>query len=139
MTKFQSKRVLVNAPDSEVFGFLSDFRNFKSLMPQQIANWQADEQSCSFTVQGMADLSMRMVSKTPNSSIHIVADGKNPIDYTLDCLIAPGSLQSCYTEIIFDANLNPFLKTIASGPLQNLVNMLADKLSEVFAEGLKQK
>lgn len=139
MTKFQSTRVFVNAPESEVFNFLADFRNFKNLMPPQIAKWNADEHKCSFTVQGMADLSMRIDAKTPNSLIHIVADGKNPIDYTLDCIILPGNLQSCYAEIVFEADLNPFMKMIASGPLQNLVNMLADKLSEVFAAGLEQK
>lgn len=139
MAIFQSNRVLVNATDSEVFAFLSDFRNFKNLMPSQIANWQADEQSCSFSIQGMADFSMRMVSKTPNASIHIVADGKNPVDYSLDCLITPEDDQNCMAEIVFNADLNPFQKMVASGPLQNLVNMLADKLSEIFAAGSKQK
>jgi len=133
MAKFQSERVRVNAPDTEVFSFLADFRNFRDLMPPQIVNWQADEQSCSFTIQGMADMSMRMVSKTPNTSIHIVADGKNPIDYTLNCFIAQGSEDHSFAEIVFDADLNPFLKMVASGPLQNFVNMLAEKLKEIFA------
>lgn len=132
MTKFHSKRVLVNAPDQEVYQFLSDFRNFRELMPPQIIDWQADEDSCSFTIQGMASLAMRIREKVPFQTIHIVAEGKNPIDYTLDCFFEPGEGNLSLVEIVFDADLNPFLKMVASGPLQNLVNMLADKLQEIF-------
>lgn len=132
MAKFQSERVQIDAPEQEVFEFLSDFRNFKELMPPQIVNWQADEQTCSFTIQGMADLSMRMVNKNPWTNIHIAADGKNPIEYTLDCFFEPGGEGKSFAGIVFDAELNPFLSMVASKPLQNLVNMLADKLQEIF-------
>ncbi|MEE4178080.1 MAG: SRPBCC family protein [Bacteroides sp.] len=134
MTKFQSKRVLVNASEQEVYHFLSDFRNFKDLMPPQIVDWQADEDSCSFTIQGMASLSMRMQEKVPFQKIHIKADGQNPIDYSLDCYFEPEEENRSRVEIVFDAELNPFLKMVASGPLQNLVNMLADKLEDIFAK-----
>ncbi len=132
MAKFKSERVQIDASTQQVFEFLSDFRNFKDLMPPQIVNWQADEQSCSFTIQGMADLSMRMANKNPWSNIHIVADGKNPIEYTLDCFFEPGEEGKSFAGIVFDAELNPFLSMVASKPLQNLVNMLADKLQEIF-------
>lgn len=134
MAKFQSERVQIDAPEQQVFEFLSDFRNFKDLMPPQIVNWQADEQSCSFTIQGMADFSMRMVNKNPWSNIHIVAEGDNPIDYTLDCFFEPGDEGKSFAGIVFDAELNPFLSMVASKPLQNLVNMLADKLQEIFSK-----
>ena len=133
MTRFQSKRVLVHAAHQEVYHFLSDFRNFKDLMPPQIVDWQADEDSCSFTIQGMASLAMRIWEKVPFQNIHIAAEGNNPIDYTLDCNLEPGQENSSLVEIVFDAELNPFLKMVASGPLQNLVDMLADKLEEIFS------
>ncbi len=134
MAKFQSERVQLDAPEQEVFEFLSDFRNFKDLMPPQIVNWKADEQSCSFTIPSMADLSMRMVKKIPHRNIHIVAEGNNPIEYTLDCFIEPDIEGKSFAEIVFDAELNPFLSMVASRPLQNLVNMLAKKLLEIFSK-----
>lgn len=133
MTKFHSNKVRVNAPEEKVFEFLSDFRNFKDLMPPQIINWKADEQTCSFTIKGMADLSMRMINKNPFKNIHIAADGKNPINYTLDYFFSSADKEESFVEIVFDAELNPFLKMIASNPLQNLVNMIANKLQEIFA------
>ncbi len=132
MTEFVSDRVDINAPSGKVFDFLSDFTNFEHLMPEQIKNCKADEETCSFTIEGMADLSMRIASKTPNKNIHIVAEGKNPLDYTLDCFLFDKEQDESKVEIVFNADLNPFIKAVASRPLQNFVDMLANKLQEHF-------
>lgn len=132
MTTFESESVEVGRACEEVFSFLSDFRNFEELMPEQIINWNADQDSCSFTIKGMADLSMRIASKNPCSNIHIVSDGKNPVDYTLDYFLSKASDESCKISIVFDADLNPFMKMMAGRPLQNFVNMMGEKLQEIF-------
>lgn len=133
MTEFVSERLVINTSCNEVYSFMSDFTNFEHLMPEQIKNWKADKDSCSFTIEGLADLSMRIASKNPDRNIHIIADGKNPIDYTLDCFFFEMDESSCKVELIFNADLNPFIKSVASRPLQNFVNMLATKLQEHFA------
>lgn len=133
MTEFISEKTRINASAKEVFDFLSDFRNFQHLMPEQIKNWKADQDHCSFTIEGMADLSMRIASKNPHKNIHIVADGKNPIDYTLDVFLFPDDENQCKAELVFNASLNPFIKAMASRPLQNFVEMLVKKLQEHFA------
>ncbi len=133
MTEFISDRLVVNASCNKVYSFLSDFTNFEQLMPDQIKNWKADQDTCSFTIEGLADLSMRIASKNPHKNIHIIADGKNPIDYTLDCFFFENEGDSCKVELVFNAELNPFIKSVASRPLQNFVNMLATKLQEHFA------
>lgn len=132
MTEFVSERVDINATSGKVFDFLGDFTNFEHLMPEQIRNWKADKDTCSFTIEGMADLSMRIAAKTPNKNIHIVAEGKNPLDYTLDCFLFENGKDQSKVEIVFNADLNPFIKAVASRPLQNFVDMLARKLKEYF-------
>lgn len=131
MTEFVSERTTISAKPSEIYNFLNDFTNFEHLMPEQIKNWKADQDQCSFTIEGMADLSMRIASRKPHSNIHIVADGKNPVDYTLDIFIFE-KLPSSEVEIAFIADLNPFVKMMASKPLQNFVDMLAQKLQQHF-------
>lgn len=133
MTQFQSEKKIINAPVQEVFNFLEDFNNFDHLMPEQIKNWKASKDQCSFTIEGLADLSMRIAGRTKNRNISIVADGKNPIDYTLDCFIAEKDENNSLVEIVFNADLNPFIKSVASRPLQNFVDMLANKLEQHFS------
>lgn len=133
MTEFVSERVEINMPTDEVFDFLSDFTNFSSLMPEQIKNWSATENTCSFAIEGLAELNMRIASKSKASNIHIVADGKNPVDYTLDIFLFDAPFNKSKAEIIFNAGLNPFIKAMASKPLQNFVDKLAQKLQEHFS------
>lgn len=132
MTKFESTRLLINTDCETLFAFLSDFRNFEELVPDQVSNWQADELGCSFTIPQMADLSMRIGSKTHCRSIHIVSDGKNPTNFTLDYFFSPVD-DKCEITIVFDVELNPFMKMLASKPLQHFVNLLGEKLQQRYA------
>jgi len=132
MTQFTSKTTKITAKDSEVFNFLSDFRNLKGLMPPQVVNWEASKDTCSFTVQGLASLEMKMESNTPLSNVHVVSFGNNPVEYTLDYNIAIFDSENCTVVVEFNADLNPFVKMVASKPLQNLVDMMTHKLQEVF-------
>ncbi|TVR40302.1 MAG: hypothetical protein EA394_08330 [Bacteroidia bacterium] len=132
MATFQKQDIPVNTNCETVFEFLGDFRNFESLLPDRVTNWKADELTCSFTIQGLSDLSMRIDGKYPCRNIRIVSDGKNPVNYKLDYHFRPAKDQACEVDIVFDVNLNPFLKSIASGPLQHFVDMLAEKLQEKY-------
>lgn len=132
MAKFESEQVVLQAPCGEVFDFLSDFRNLESLMPEQITNWKATEDDCSFTIQGVADLSMEMASRSAGRNIHIVSSGSNPVAYSLDYFFRNKD-NSCEVSVLLEAELNPFLKSIASRPLQSLVSVIAEKLKELYA------
>lgn len=133
MAKFESEQVLLEADAVTVYDFLSDFRNFGDLVPEQVSNWQADDSSCSFTIQGVASLSMCINEKTPYSKIHIVSCGKNPVEYTLDCFIFEEAQGGCSAKLEFNAQLNPFMKAVASRPLQSFVSLMAQKLQQHFS------
>ncbi len=133
MATFKNQNILVNTNCETVFEFLGDFRNFEELVPEQVKNWKADQESCSFTVEGMSDFNMRIDAKYPCRSMRIVSDGKNPATFTLDYFFHEKEPQSCEVSIVFEVSLNPFLKAIASKPLQNFVDMLGSKLQEKYA------
>ena len=133
MAKFEKNNILINADCKTVFDFLADFRNFETLLPEQVKNWQADESSCSFTIEGMADMAMRIDGKYPHRTIHIVSEGKTPVSFKLDYFFRPKEESTCQFSIVFDVDLNPFQKMVASNALKNFVNMLGDKLQERFA------
>jgi len=131
MASYNSDSVLLNAPCEEVYGFLSDFRNLQSLMPEQVTNWQATESECSFTISGLANFSMELDSKAFCRNIHIVSKGDNPVSYSLDYFFRQKDRQ-CEVSVQLDAALSVFLQSVASRPLQNLVNIIAEKLQHTF-------
>jgi len=132
MKNFESEKLIINKSPENIFNFLSNFNNFEKFMPEQIANWQATENSCSFTIQGMADIGMKIQEKIPHTKIIIVPDGKVPFEFELVCSLKNISSDKTETQLFFNADLNPVLSMMASKPLQNFVNILGEKLKEYF-------
>jgi carbon monoxide dehydrogenase subunit G len=131
MTTLESNTVSVNKSAREVYNFLSDFRHFGDLMPEQVVDWKATEEECSFSIKGMASLGMKFKQKIPDSLIEAERNGKAPFDFTLRCIIK--GQQPCDVKFEFDAELNPMLKMLAEKPLTNFLNLLVTKLQELFA------
>lgn len=132
MATFEKNNIPVEAGCEKVFAFLGDFRNFEELLPDKVKNWRADENSCSFTIEGLSDMSMRIDGKYPCRNIHIVPDGKAPVDFSLDYFFREKGDRRCDVSIVFMVALNPFMKTVASGPLQKFVDKLARRLQDHF-------
>jgi carbon monoxide dehydrogenase subunit G len=132
MAKYTSEKTIVNSSSQVVYKFLADFNNFEKLMPSQVKNWKSDQDTCSFKIEGLSDLSMKMQNKKENESINIISFGKNPVDYTLDIFLFNVNENQSEVVIEFNAELNSFMRMLADKPLQNFVNMLAEKLKELF-------
>jgi carbon monoxide dehydrogenase subunit G len=137
MTRIESDTRTVNQSPEAVFKFLSDFNNFKQLMPEQVTDWVSDSTSCSFNIKGMASLGMAHDQLTPNSEIRIKRSGKAPFDFFLICSIDPEGETQSRVALLFDADLNPFLKMMAEKPLTNFLNMLVNKFADLCDSGLR--
>ncbi len=104
-------------------------------MPPQVTDWQSDGESCSFNIQNMATLGMRYSDRKPNNLISIVSDGKVPFNFNLQCLIEARGEKACNVGLELNADLNPMMMMMASRPLSNFVNILAQKLKEICESG----
>ncbi|MFH1121404.1 MAG: SRPBCC family protein [Bacteroidota bacterium] len=135
MATFRSEEVTIARTDDFVFNFLSDFNNFQQLMPPQVTDWKSDGESCSFNIQNMATLGMRYKEKIPDKHIFIQSEGRVPFDFDLQCFIVSSSDRSCDASLEFNADLSPMLKMLASKPLENFINILAQKLKEICESG----
>ena len=132
---FKSKAVLLESNQKIVYEFLTDFNNFEQLMPEQVTNWKSDKDSCSFTIQGMADLTLKYTKKVPFHTIKVEPEGKSPIEFDLNVNIEVDQLNENKTKGYFEVNakLNPMLAMLAKRPLENLVDVMSDKLNKIFS------
>ena len=118
----------MRAGSEQVFSFVSDLRNVGALMPEQVVNWQADADNCSFTVKGMTSLKLKVDERRPHQLLRLIPDGKSPFEFELLVHIREkGELSDAMVEL--QAELNPMMAMMAKRPLQNLVNHIADSLS----------
>lgn len=133
MTRIETETVTTAKSQEEVFAFLTNLNNLEKLMPSQVTNWKSTSENCSFTLGGMATVGMRIASSTPHSLINLVSDGgKIPFSFTLDIHLAPAASGSGSTgKLLFQADINPFLRPMVEPPLRNFFNMLIGKLKDL--------
>jgi carbon monoxide dehydrogenase subunit G len=132
MTHIETEKVNCQQPAEKLYAFLTDFNNFKALMPPQVSNWQSTEDTCTFTINNMATVGMKIESKTPHNKIHIISDGgKVPFSFTLDVLITSVDPNNSIGQLVFDADIPIFLRPMVEGPLGNFFNLLAKKMADI--------
>lgn len=131
MTKIESEKVDINNSASAVFNYLSDFNNFEKLMPSQVTNWTSTSEECSFTINGMATIGMKIIEKTPFTKITITSNGKVPFEFKLFVSLVEKDMNNCIGQLIFESDLNPMMKMMVEKPLGNFFNMLAQKMKEI--------
>ena len=106
--------------------------NIPSVLPEQVVDITADYDNLAFTIQGMGKVALRVNKREANKFIQLVPEGKVPFQFSLNIYIESNETDStskCHFEI--DAQLNPLMQMMASRPLQNLVNMMAEKAETV--------
>jgi len=130
MTEIKSDYVTIQRSDEEIFQFLADFRNFGKLMPEQVINFQATAGECSFTIKGMADISLTMAEKKPHTLISYHSGNKSPLAFSINSHIQKSGSDNTRVMLVLEADLSPMLKLMAERPLQNFVNLIAGKLKE---------
>ena len=132
MTKIQSNPIEIQSSAKNIFAFLSDFNNFGKLMPPQIVDWQCTTDSCSFTIQNMATLAMRIKEKTEPNKLIIASEAPSPFPFELICELEDVTENSCRSIIRLHAEMSMMLAMMAKNPLQNFVNLLNEQLKKTF-------
>ena len=133
MTTIESQRVVVNAPQPEVFEFLSDLNNYKVLFPEdRISDWEATETSCQFKIQGTATIALVFDKSTPNSEINLVSGEKSPFPFTLNIYLEEPEDSQTKGWLVFNGEMNMMLKMMVEKPLTNLFNYMAEQVKKQY-------
>ena len=130
--RIQSNQVKVTKPILEIFSFLKDTRNIFHLLPEdKISDWKADELSCSFKVQGGIMIPFLQTGLEQPTKIFLKSGERAPFKFDLTIFLEDKEGQ---TEgyLLFEADVNMFLKMMIEAPLENLFNSMAEKLKTHF-------
>jgi len=131
--KIESPHELINTGSEVIFEFLSDMNNFKELFPQdKIENWTATNDTCTFKIKGMTDIGLKRVASTPNSLIYLDSYGKVPFKFALNIYLEERQDKNTEAYLIFDGDVNPFMKMMLEKPLTKFFNGVVSKLKEKY-------
>jgi hypothetical protein len=121
----------------DLYDFLSDFKNFASILPEdKVENFQYAGDTCSFTIRGITSLTIKLISKTPHSSIKFQSEGLAKFNFILEAKFIGEAEKTGECQIELLADMNPFIKIMAEKPLKGLVETMTLKLSQLEVKNL---
>lgn len=130
MVKIESKKVEIKRNVEFVYEYLADFTHFSMVANDKIENFKATQDHCSFTIKGMTDMGLKIISRMPNESITISNDTDVPSSMPLNFLIIFEfeRVEPYVTKVIVKMELdaNPMIAMMVKKPLEKFVNSLAD-------------
>jgi hypothetical protein len=118
-----------------LFEFLIDFKNFDSILPtDKVEDFEFTENQCSFNIKGITAMTIKLVEKKPYNFIFFSSEGLAKFNFSLKVYFTgnENEVGDCKIDLLGD--LNPFIKAMAEKSLQNLVNTMSLKLSELKVE-----
>lgn len=132
MSKIESRVGVIKESEERIYTVLSDFNNFKNLVPEdRVKNWESTTDSCSFTVEGIGPVGLRILEKEPNKLIKITSDGKKPVPFVVWIQIKEMAEKDSRIKITADVDVNPLMAAMITGPLKSFVNTLVEQAEKM--------
>jgi len=130
MVKIESKKVEIKRNVGFVYEYLSDFTHFSMVANDKIENFKATQDRCSFTIKGMTDMGLKIISRMPNESITITNDTDVPSSMPLNFLIIFEfeKIEPYVSKVVVKMELdaNPMIVMMVKKPLEKFVNSFDD-------------
>jgi carbon monoxide dehydrogenase subunit G len=134
MTEFISEIKQIPHGEQIVFAVLSDLSNLKKIKDRipghDIKDFEFDRDSCSFSISTVGKIRFSIVEREPYKTIKFAVD-KAPVDVNFWIQLKENSPNDTRMKLTVRAELNPFIKTMVSKPLQDGINKIADMLANV--------
>jgi hypothetical protein len=127
MTTFTSRRGEVPCGDSDLYAFLTDMRNFRSVLPADtVTDWEATEDRCSFRTDGAGRVTVSLSEALPLSEITYEAEsfltGKVKVRVSLEFISGMRSA----VRIDAGLNMNPLLRMLVGDSAGKYLETLMD-------------
>lgn len=127
----ESPKSTIQKSNKEVFDFLTDLKNFKVLMPENIDKFEViNDNRFLFSLKGMPEIVLERKSQTEYSKLVLgAASEKLPFTLTADLL----ALQDNETEVTisFTGEFNAMMAMMIKSPITNFMKTLSENLKNV--------
>lgn len=130
--KLESPKVTLDKSTEDTFNFLSDVKNFKNLMPENISKFEVlGEDKFLFALKGMPEIVLKKKEMTPNNKIVLGAAG-GKIDFSLTGNIIEVEANKSEVQLIFEGQFNAMMAMMIKGPINKFIETLATNMPQAI-------
>lgn len=134
MVKVESKKTEIKRNVEFVFDYMKNFSNFSLMANDKIQNFKATEDKCSFTVNGMGDCGLKMLSRVPYDKIVITNDtdiqSSMPFNFILSLDFEKTEPYKCNVQATIELDVPQIAAMMIKKQLEKALNTLMDGLKE---------
>lgn len=133
-SKFESSVKQIPYSQQAVYNNISDLRNLEKVrdrVPEdKVRDFAFDEDTVSLNVAPVGELKLRICDREEPKCVKFEAV-QSPLPFNIWIQVLPVDEQNSKMKVTVKAELNPFIKGMVAGPLQDGVEKIADALAQV--------
>ena len=130
--KIESKIGRLSSDQYRIYEFLSDCANFQQFATnEKVTNWQSDNDSCSFTVEGVGELFFRIVERQPDELVKFSIENVQAENIFLWVQLKSKSPGDTRIKLTLKLEANPVMSMFISKPMKNGLDKVVETLENV--------
>lgn len=128
--KIESKIGKSANSDLKIFEFITNFHNFKELLPAgKVSGWEASEDKCSFNVDPLGRTGLRIIEKEPNKLVKMASDPEfSSYQFNIWIQLKKVAEDDTRVKITIEPLVNKMLLPMLKLPLKKLADSIIDKI-----------
>ena len=129
--KLNSKKVTTQKSAAGLCDFLTDVKNFETLMPENISKFEViRENAFVFALKGMPEIALEIKEiEKPNKVVLGAISDKIP--FTLIGNIEEVSENTSTVELLFEGEFNAMMAMMVKGPISKFIDTLVSNMEQV--------
>ena len=128
--KIESKIGKSANSDQQIYNFISNFHNFKDLLPaDKVSGWESSEDKCSFQVDPLGRTGLMIIEKEPHTLVKMRSDPEfSSYQFNIWIQIKQAAESDTRIKITIEPQVNKMLLPMIKIPLKKFVDGLVDKI-----------
>lgn len=125
----ESKKVTVNKSAEELCTYLSDVKNFESLMPDSISKFEIiRENAFVFALKGMPEIALELKETLPPNKV-VLGAISDKLPFTLSANIEAMDSNTSAAQLDFEGEFNAMMAMMIKGPISNFLETLSTNMA----------
>lgn len=128
----ESPKTTINKSAEDTFNFLTDIRNFKYLMPENINKFEVlSEDTFVFSLKGMPEIELKRKEVVSSNKI-VFGAGGGKLDFSLIVQITEVEASKSEVQLHFEGDFNPMMAMMIKGPINKFLETLVTNLPKAI-------
>ncbi|HBU76467.1 MAG TPA: orotate phosphoribosyltransferase [Muricauda sp.] len=127
----EASKKKVAKSDKEVFEFLTDIKNFETLMPENIDKFEVlDEHTFKFALKGMPEIVLRLKEQNPYDKV-VLGAASDKLPFTLTADITSLGDNESEVALSFEGQFNAMMAMMIKAPITNFMGTLSNNMDKI--------